>query len=157
MLDVPTLVGWHFADLDCGEWAIPSWGVVSAALPGVVDGDQPRPLRVPGSQQIAVPGQQARVVVFEKRACARHAPLLFAPRALPDAPDGDGVDRRLAEAAGARLLGSIRGYREGAGLVQDLMLLRRNTPAANGFTWVRRPVVALSGELCGSSSPCMDR
>ncbi len=44
-----------------------------------------------------VPGEEARVVVLEKR-----APLLFAPSCLPDAPDGDGVNRRLAQAAGVR-------------------------------------------------------
>src|SRR5215203_4732420 len=101
VLEVVARIRRDLPDGDPLQDSIPARGVVRAALPGMVDGDEPRSLGVAGRRQVAVPGEQPPVVAFEEGACAGDAILVLAPRHLPDAPDGYGVDGRLAEAAGA--------------------------------------------------------
>ena len=56
-----------------------------------------------------MPGQKARVAIAQKGARELDPALVLALGGLPDAQYGDGVDRRLAQTAGVRRRGSVRG------------------------------------------------
>ena len=79
----------------------------------MVDGHEPGTFRVTGGSQVAVPGEQTPIIAAEEGAGAGDALFILTPRGLPDAPDGDGVDGRLAQPAGARTRGRILGERGG--------------------------------------------
>src|SRR5215213_246847 len=101
-VDVPqvvALVVGNLTDLHALQGGGPARGVVGAALPGMVDGDEPRSFGIAGGRQITVPGEQLRVDLAEESPGFGDA---FAPR-LGDAEYAQcrqGVHRRLAEAAG---------------------------------------------------------
>src|SRR5215213_5872930 len=111
MLQVVAGVGRHLPDGDPLQGGVPARGVVRAALPGMVDGDEARSLGITRRRQITVPGEQTPVVAFEEDAGAGDALLVLAPRGLPDAPDGYGVHGWLAQAAGPLFRGRVLGER----------------------------------------------
>src|SRR5687768_4537252 len=107
MLEIVAGVGRHLPDGDPLQDGVPARGVVRAALPRMIDGHESRTFGVAGSRQVPVPGEQARVVTAQEGAGAVDTFIVLAAGGLPDAPDGYGVDGRLAQAAGAPSRGRV--------------------------------------------------
>jgi hypothetical protein len=68
----------------------------------MVDGDQPGPFGITKGSEVTVPGKEPRIDLAQEvgRLCARL--LVLAPGRFPYAQRGDGVNRRLAQAASVR-------------------------------------------------------
>ena len=88
------------SDLDCRQRRVPAGGVVRAALPPVVDGDQPGSLRDPVSHEVAVPQEKLWVDLPQESPRLLDPPFPIFFGNFPDAQGGDGVNRGLTEAAG---------------------------------------------------------
>src|SRR5215204_148721 len=144
VLEVIARIRRHLPDGDPLQYRIPARGVVRAALPGMVDGHQPRTLGVAGRRQVAVPGEQPAVVAFQESAGAGDTFLVLAPGRLPDTPHGNGMDGRLAQAAGALALGRVLGERGGVPALRVGKVAPGWRVGVEHYVWhlARRPLAA---------------
>ncbi|MDQ3925966.1 MAG: hypothetical protein M3272_03125 [Actinomycetota bacterium] len=102
MLEVVARIRWQVAYLYRRKSGIPSRRVVGPAPPGMIDGHQPRFLGISKGRQISMPGKEPGVNIVQEGTRRGKRLLALTPGGIPDTPDGDGMNRRLAKAAGVR-------------------------------------------------------